>query len=796
MLPADRRNFLLRGSASCGVYCGSMIQKQNSAFSFIERDRSVFITLVLVGLLVRLPFLRAFYLVSYDGTYYINQARSILAGAYQPNVFPIGYPVFIALLTPVTGDGVRAAQVVSVLAGIGSLFVFFLLCKRLMSRTHAVVACLIFAATPLFIHMTTTTMSESLATFWVLLGLLLFAVERDFYAGLCLGAASITRPETLAIAGILTLLRLRRPRRMFRFAAGCALVYFIGVTIESLGRGQIMLLRKSSLFGSGAVDNILREEWIEFDGKEKVIEELVRENAETSIVLYYLRRLPGEILLLLRHVMPALFALALYGIWKKRHFALALFAPFAIFPLFTLRSEARFLYPYLPGIILFAFIGLESLRADRWRKYLYIVIGIFLVAGWWINREQVLKPVSSGYRWTKEGGVHMSPRITPGATFADRKPYLAFYAGGEYVEIPTAPYEDVMNYLYTQDIEFLVLHEKTIERFRPHLLPLLFDRPVINGELRYTQAFSFSDAIVYGNERTEFSGVLIYRKNRFTELPTRRRLIAGSDIKLSGPAWSPDGNAIACRVRDESGRGEIRLVNPVNGESRLIMQTTQIDDPISWSPDSKRLAFVEYVKGNYDIYVYNQGGEIDRITVDKAADRSPSWSSDGNQMAFCSNRSGQDEVYVRHFGGGGLERIADSGGCSFPSISPGGRYIAFVRVGEGLYIHDRETSKTKKASAPLKVQFPPVWSPDGRTIAVSAMDMGNMQIYLVTADGRDTACLTNIDHAESQPAWSPDGMAVANVTMIDGKIELWVIEGVEAYAQRILDSKPAVVLER
>jgi hypothetical protein len=583
---------------------------------------------------------------------------------------------------------------------------------------------------------------------------------------------------------------------MLGFVAGSALVYFIGVTVESLGRGHFVLLRKSSLFGSGAVDYMLREEWIEFEGKEDVIEDLVGESARTNIVLYYLKRVPVEIYQLIRHVMPALFALAVYGIWKKRHFALALFAPFVIFPLFTLRSEARFLYPYLPGVILFAFIGLEALRPERRSNYLYSIIAIFMIAGWWINRDQVRMPVSSGYRWTKEGGTYISSQVKRGTTFADRKPYLAFYAGGEYVEIPTAPYEDVMSHLYAQDIEFLVLHQRTIEKFRQQLLPLLYDRSVINGELRYDQAFSFSDAAIYGKGHTEYSGVLIYRKNRSTEMPTRRQLVAGSDIVMSGLDWSPDGKTIACRVREGPDKGGILLVNPENGDSKMILRTTPIDDRISWSPDSKSIAFVEYFNGNYDIYVLRPGGKIDRVTSHKAADRSPSWSHDGKQIAFCSNRSGLDEAWVKHLDDGRLERIADSGGCSYPSISPGGRYIAFIRGDEGLFIHDRELSSTIMARAPLNVQLPPAWSPDGSTIAVSARDGGNMQIYFVTADGSDAACLTSIDHAESQPAWSPDGRSVANVTMIEGKIELWVIDGVEPYVERILDPDPAVVLER
>jgi hypothetical protein len=761
----------------------TMRQKKGYALSFPQRDRSIFITLILVGLLVRLPFLRTFDLVSYDGTYYIRQAGSILAGAYRPGVFPIGYPAFIALLTPVVRDGVRAAQLVSVLAGTGALVVFFLLCKKLMSRPFAVAASLILATIPLFIHMTTTTMSESLAIFWVLLGLLMFANERDFTAGICLGVASITRPESLAIAGILTLLLLRRPRRMIRFATGCALVYSVGVVIESVARGRLVLLRKSESFGSGSVNWKLREAWIEFGGKERALEDVAREEAETNFVLYYLRRLPREIILLIRHTMPVLFILALYGIWKKRHFTLVLFAPFVIFPLFTSRSEIRFVFPYLPGVILFALIGLEALRSTGMRKSLIALIVISIVTGWWINRDQVTLPVSNGYHWAKQVGAQIAPRIKPGDGFADRKPYLAFYAGGEYIEIPAAPYEEIIEHIYADNIEYLVLHDQTIKNFRPVLLPLLFDRTMIRGELRYAQW-------------AHFPGVLIYRINREVELPEERQIFAGKGDTLYGPVWSPDGSVIACRMHEKTGKGEIRVIDFRTGRSRLILLTSLIDDPISWSPDSKSIAFANYDSGNYDIYISRSSGEIERVTTDKAVDRSPSWSDDGRQIAFCSDRSGQSEVWIKDLDEGRLERMTDLGDCSFPSISPGGRYVAFLRIGDGLYIHDRETLETIRALAPAKVDFKPSWSPDGRTIAVSARDWESMHVYLVTSDGSHAAIMTKAHNNEGQPAWSPDGRFIATVTISGGEMDLWLTDGVDPYIQRLHDPAPVVVVEQ
>jgi hypothetical protein len=95
------------------------IKKTQKKISFSEPV--VFVSLLLVGVLARIPFLKNFDLVAYDGTYYINQAKSFLGQSAATGSFPIGYPALIALFLPVVRDGVRAAQVVSVLAGIGSV---------------------------------------------------------------------------------------------------------------------------------------------------------------------------------------------------------------------------------------------------------------------------------------------------------------------------------------------------------------------------------------------------------------------------------------------------------------------------------------------------------------------------------------------------------------------------------------------------------------------------------------------------------------------------------------------------
>ena len=74
--------------------------------------------------------------------------------------------------------------------------------------------------------------------------------------------------------------------------------------------------------------------------------------------------------------------------------------------------------------------------------------------------------------------------------------------------------------------------------------------------------------------------------------------------------------------------------------------------------------------------------------------------------------------------------------------------------------------ETARPSSPAAVQYElgwrPAWSPDGRTIAFVGMgDDGNVDVYVVGADGLGQQRLTRHPGVDGNPAWSPDGRKIA-----------------------------------
>jgi Tol biopolymer transport system component len=218
-----------------------------------------------------------------------------------------------------------------------------------------------------------------------------------------------------------------------------------------------------------------------------------------------------------------------------------------------------------------------------------------------------------------------------------------------------------------------------------------------------------------------------------------RRLFAGAPrpfyanepaqcVDIESVAWAPDGHrlALGCTSMGASAYDGLYIADARTGASTIIRpfrrpETDWTD--LAWSPDGSTLAFITHG----DIALVRGDGSGYRIlpTGTQGFDRSPSWSADGRRIAYATRVASRWVVYAVDLDGSHRPRVARQG--SWPAWSPAGGAIAYLSdCGVRLV-----TPSGKSLSRCIGVKGAPVWSPDGRKIAM-AMGKG---VYTMDANG-------------------------------------------------------------
>jgi dipeptidyl aminopeptidase/acylaminoacyl peptidase len=276
----------------------------------------------------------------------------------------------------------------------------------------------------------------------------------------------------------------------------------------------------------------------------------------------------------------------------------------------------------------------------------------------------------------------------------------------------------------------------------------------------------------------------------------------GSEKEPSGnPEWSPDGQWIAYRGRvgDKSG---LVVARADGSGARFIAEMPGTNAPlpgtgktVTWSPDSKRIAFVSAVPGpetadatgdpivitrylykpdaaegltrfndNRRLHVFVAdlaSGRVDQITTGNHYEHSVDWSPKG-ELLFLSNHDADEDEFFNYD-------------------------LFAVEVGN--------KSAARRLSATESNEYRPRWSPDGSMIAFEATKRGltdrettmeDTHVWVMKADGTGRRELGVVDNRQGPPEWSPDGTAILFTVQERGHVRL--------YRVPVAGGKPEVVV--
>ena len=217
---------------------------------------------------------------------------------------------------------------------------------------------------------------------------------------------------------------------------------------------------------------------------------------------------------------------------------------------------------------------------------------------------------------------------------------------------------------------------------------------------------------------------------------------ADASVQAWGPAWSPDGSVIAFALRTTDDKGtdyrRIMLAHVADGtETALTSEKWFSVGQITWLPDGSGLivaAAEQQQNAPHQLwYVTYPGGAARRITNDLNNYDGVSISTDATMLVTVQSER-RANIWV-----------SDAGDEAHASQLPSDKNDGVGGV---------------------------AWTPDARVVYTSTKN-GNIDIWIMNANGGNRKQLTNSDGADFRPTVSADGRYIVFISERTGTLNVW-----------------------
>jgi len=271
--------------------------------------------------------------------------------------------------------------------------------------------------------------------------------------------------------------------------------------------------------------------------------------------------------------------------------------------------------------------------------------------------------------------------------------------------------------------------------------------------------------------------------------------------RVGAPVPSPDGKWVVFSLvepaYDDKDQVSDLWIVPTDGNARprRLTFSKSGESGMSWSPDSRRIAFSAKREGDdaSQVYVLDiaDGGEAVRVTSLSTGARSPQWRPDGKALAFVSTvypGAADDEANKRV----AAERKAQKYRVRVYEEFPIRNWDKWLEDTQAhLFIQDAQPgAKAKDLLAGTKLvkergfagrlsnsgeELDPVWTPEGDAIVfvaytnrdAAAYANTNTSLFKVSVNGGEPVRLTTSGDSFSRPEFRPDGKALYAIFNVD-----------------------------
>ena len=151
------------------------------------------------------------------------------------------------------------------------------------------------------------------------------------------------------------------------------------------------------------------------------------------------------------------------------------------------------------------------------------------------------------------------------------------------------------------------------------------------------------------------------------------------------------------------------------------------------------------------------------------------------KLAYVQGPTGAKEVWMSDYDGASPAAVTRNGSINLsPVWSPDGRSLAITSFMQGypdlyrLFPFERRPMQTLAAF--IGINSSPAWSPDGRSLALTLSKDGNPEIYVLTVASATLRRLTRHAGIDTEPTWSPTGQQIAFVSDRTGAPHIFVMD--------------------
>jgi Tol biopolymer transport system component len=244
--------------------------------------------------------------------------------------------------------------------------------------------------------------------------------------------------------------------------------------------------------------------------------------------------------------------------------------------------------------------------------------------------------------------------------------------------------------------------------------------------------------------------------------------------------WSPDGKQILANLEKKDGQNQIVLVSAADGSVRVLKTMEQgWPDHMNFSPDGRYIVYDFPQKGDSperDISLLSTEGSREIPLVEHPADDyALGWAPDGKNILFASDRRNSLDVWFIQFSDGKVQGTPELIKSNIGIVNPMGFtqngffYYGIADRAYDIYFAELDPKTGKMLAPPKKAStrfegslFLPEYSPDGKTIAyisVLAASHSALRLQSLETGKMQEFPLRNLEMVIC-PRWSPDGRSI------------------------------------